>query len=310
MTIYATYRHPIADKGAFPGVLLIAGSGPTDRDGNSPLESGPVGEVRTLANWLSQDGVASLRYDKLGSGQTGLGPYAQDLGSIGIQPFEQESVAALRFLASQPGINDKKLGVFGHSEGALFALLLATGHAGSAPPVHALGLFEPLSVRYLNIVITQVDASIESQVSSGKISRALGDAVEAQLKHAVAVERATGSYPTNLSYGLENLLTPSSQTFFYQTDRYDPRNLAASLPAHFPVIVSCSTGDSQVSCAEVDHLVSGLSRAGASTDFVRLHGVDHVLKVAPSSSPNYYTEPLPFSPVLKVAVKQFVNQNL
>ncbi len=71
-----------------PAVLLIAGSGPTDRNGNSSVELGPINTLKTLADWLSLDGVASLRYDKLGSGETGLGPFAKRIDSIGVKPFE------------------------------------------------------------------------------------------------------------------------------------------------------------------------------------------------------------------------------
>lgn len=101
LKIYGTFRHPVGDPNSVPGVVLIAGSGPTDRNGNSALESGPVNTIKTLADWLSEDGVASLRYDKLGSGKTGVGHYASDPDSIGIKPFEQESAAALKYLAAQ-----------------------------------------------------------------------------------------------------------------------------------------------------------------------------------------------------------------
>ncbi len=123
LTIYASYRHPEGDAARVPAVLLIAGSGPTDRNGNSALEPGPVNTLHQLAIWLSEDGVASLRYDKLGSGKTGVGPYASKPADIGIGVFEAEAIDALRFLASQPGVDTSRLGVFGHSEGGLFALL-------------------------------------------------------------------------------------------------------------------------------------------------------------------------------------------
>jgi hypothetical protein len=110
MTIYATFRHPKDVTGLVPAVLLIAGSGPTDRNGNSSLIPGPVDTLNTLADWLSQDGVASLRYDKLGSGRTGLGPYAADPASIGISVYEQESRSALQFLAKEKVIDDRELG--------------------------------------------------------------------------------------------------------------------------------------------------------------------------------------------------------
>ena len=132
--------------------------------------------LQTLADWLSADGVASLRYDKLGSGQTGLGPYTGRPDSIGIVPFEQEAAAALRFLARQPGVDPARLGVIGHSEGALFALLLATGAdprgsgSGPLPSVHAVGLLEPLSERYLDVIADQVDAQAAAARQSGQLT--------------------------------------------------------------------------------------------------------------------------------------------
>lgn len=118
VTIYATFRHPNVQGRDVPAALLIAGSGPTDRNGNSALLPGPVDTLKTVADWLSADGVASLRYDKLGSGQTGLGRYAADPQSIGIDPFEQEATAALSFLARQHGVDRNRLAVIGHSEGS------------------------------------------------------------------------------------------------------------------------------------------------------------------------------------------------
>jgi alpha-beta hydrolase superfamily lysophospholipase len=308
--IYATFRHPVDDPAPVPGVLLIAGSGPTDRNGNSPLEAGKVDTIKTLADWLSQDGVASLRYDKLGSGQTGLGPFATKVNAIGIKPFEQESLAALVFLAAQKGIDAQRLGVFGHSEGALFALLLATGHAGHAPAIHALGLFEPLSLRYLTLITVQVRAQVAAQLTSGEITKKLATTVDATLAKAVTTLRATGKVKADLPYGLDTILNPSTATFLYQADQFDPETLAASLAPHTPVIVSCSTSDLQVSCSQVQRVVRGLERAQAITRFVRLVGVDHVLKVDSTGSALNYTKDLPFSPVLKTAIKEFVEQSL
>src|SRR5205823_612889 len=58
VTVGATFRHPVGMVASMPAAVLIAGSGPTDRDGNSPLERGPVNTLSTLAAWLSADGVA------------------------------------------------------------------------------------------------------------------------------------------------------------------------------------------------------------------------------------------------------------
>jgi uncharacterized protein len=52
----------------------------------------------------------------------------------GSGPYEQEAVAALDFLAAQRQVDQARLAVFGHSEGGIYALLLASGLAGPAPP--------------------------------------------------------------------------------------------------------------------------------------------------------------------------------
>jgi uncharacterized protein len=66
-TVYGTVVMP-EGAGPFPGVVLVAGSGPTDRDWNSPLLPGSNGSGRLLAEALGRAGFASLRYDKRASG--------------------------------------------------------------------------------------------------------------------------------------------------------------------------------------------------------------------------------------------------
>ena len=309
-TVYGTYRHPAGASGPVPAVLLIAGSGPTDRNGNSTADPGPTDTLQTLAGWLSSDGVATLRYDKLGSGQTGLGPYAGDPAAIGVAPFEQESLAALRFLAAQKGVDVRRLGVIGHSEGALFALLLADGRAGRAPRLRALGLLEPLSVRYLTLVSTQVESQVSAQEQDGQISATLAARVDGTLTEAVDQLRTRGTVPADLPYGLDGVLSPATARFLSQAERDDPATLGAFLAPRTPVLVTCSDADTQVSCGEVAHLVGGLAASHAGVDFVHLTGVDHVLKVDPSGSAADYTKPLPFSPQLQSALGQFVARAL
>jgi uncharacterized protein len=316
LTVYATYRHPATATSQLPAVLLIAGSGPTDRNGNSPLLPGPINTIETLAGWLSADGVASLRYDKLGSGQTGLGSYAGRPAAIGIVPFEQEAAAALRFLARQPGVDPARLGVIGHSEGGLFALLLADGTdpkgsgPGPLPSVHALGLLEPLSERYLDVIADQVDAQAAAAQRDGQITSAEASSLTHALAAGIAQLRATGTVPTAFPGGLASILDPANALFLSQADRYDPAQLAARLSPGLPVIITCSSADSQVTCGEVRHLLSGLADAQADTDFVMLTGVDHVLKQDPTGSAADYTKPLPFSPQLQQDLRTFVARHL
>src|SRR5215207_4631908 len=66
-TIAGTWTHPRSSSSRSPAALIIGGSGPTDRDGNSAGSSAVVDNLKTVANWLAADGVATLRTDKPGS---------------------------------------------------------------------------------------------------------------------------------------------------------------------------------------------------------------------------------------------------
>lgn len=303
MNVYGTFRHPTAGA-AVPAVLLIAGSGPTDRDGNSPALGGSVNTLQTLADWLSADGVASLRYDKLGSGMTGLGLYTTP-GSVGVSIFEAESAAALTFLARQAGVDRKRLSVFGHSEGALYALLLATGKAAPAPPVHALGLLEPLSIPYLDVITMQVEIQLAQQTQSGQMTILDEVKVRNSLNAAVQSLRTSGKLPAGLDPRLSSIFNSTTARYLAEADRYDPRQLAAGVRPHMPVLVTCSDADIQVKCSDVYQLASGLRGAPADTTLVPLAGVDHVLKEDPSLTAAGYGRSLPFSSQLQQTIRTF-----
>lgn len=281
--------------------MLIAGSGPTDRDGNSPLIAGKVDSLKAVAGWLAQAGVASLRYDKLGSGATGLGRYATDPAAIDVAAFAGEARDALSYLASRPGIDPDRLSVYGHSEGGLFALQLAT--QATAPAVRAVGLLEPLSRRYLDLISRQIHDQVAAATAAGSMTAADGDRLLQALTAAIAQLRASGTVPADLPAALATVFNPSSLTFLQQMDTIDPVELARTLPAAFPVLLTCSDADIQISCEDVDQLATGLTTT--RLDLVKLTGVSHVLKQDPSRSPANYGAALPFSPRLGDALVAF-----
>jgi hypothetical protein len=95
-----------------------------------------------------------------------------------------------------------------------------------------------------------------------------------------------------------------------QIDRYDPASVAAGLPAHTTVLLTCSNADDKFGCSDVDPLAAGLSKAPTKLDFVHLDGVDHFLKEDISRDPANYNAPLPFSTQLRAALKTFLTSNL
>ena len=120
-TVYGTVVRPIG-PGPFPAVVMVAGSGPTDRDWNSPLLPGSNGSARLIAEALAQAGIASLRYDKRASG-----PHVHEnmpalMGKLSMQSHVDELAGAVRTLASQPYVRDDRIFALANSEGTLHAL--------------------------------------------------------------------------------------------------------------------------------------------------------------------------------------------
>jgi len=128
-TVYGTVVMP-EGRGPFPGVMLVAGSGPTDRDWNSPLLPGTNGSGRLLAEVLGRAGFASLRYDKRASG-----PHVREtipllIGAITMQSHVDELAGAVRTLAAQHGVRSDRIFALGNSEGTLHVLNYQLGDPG------------------------------------------------------------------------------------------------------------------------------------------------------------------------------------
>jgi len=119
--VYGTLVRPVG-PGPFPAVVMVAGSGPTDRNWNSPLILGSNGSARLLAEALAQAGIASLRYDK-----RGVGPHAREtfsllIGRMSMQSFADEVAGAVRILANQEYMRPDRIFALANSEGTLHVL--------------------------------------------------------------------------------------------------------------------------------------------------------------------------------------------
>ncbi len=106
-------------KGPFPAVILISGSGPQDRNeelmGHKPFH--------VLADYLSRNGIAVLRYD-----DRGVGKSTGDFNKATSLDFAKDAEAAWNFLHKQKGVNKTKTGIIGHSEGGLIAPIVASAN--------------------------------------------------------------------------------------------------------------------------------------------------------------------------------------
>jgi alpha-beta hydrolase superfamily lysophospholipase len=124
---------PAVGDGPFPGVLLIHGSGATDRDEYlPPAATGTGNESRPflqIAEYLSERGFVVLRYDKRGIGENGTILDLNTYANATVQQFQRDAEVALNFLMRQPEVDSNRITILGHSEGAIIAPRIAIRHS-------------------------------------------------------------------------------------------------------------------------------------------------------------------------------------
>lgn len=111
--------------GPFPGVLLITGSGQVDRNENGKKYK--INAFFDISGYLAEKGIASLRYDKRGVGQSD-----GDYWATGFYDRVQDASAALQYLKQQQNLQSESIFVLGHSEGSFIAIRLAGSGADVA----------------------------------------------------------------------------------------------------------------------------------------------------------------------------------
>jgi acetyl esterase/lipase len=306
-TLPATLLSPDHAAGEVPGALIISGSGPTDRDGNDHLFP-HLDTNRNFARVLSGAGVASLRYDKLGSGAAGIGAHP-DPSDVDFDLFAHEALDAYRTLARQPGIDPHRLIVVGHSEGGLFALWLADHLKATPAAPRMLVLAAPLGRRYLDVVARQLTDHYRRAQAAGQLPAKDAAARITDLHRVVATLRATGKPPAHLADpALAPALNPMNAAFLVQADRLDPAELARRLGPSLPVLVLRGTKDVQVDGSDVDHLMRGLAadRPALRAD---IPDADHLFKVVtgtPNPPVDYANAGRPFAPQVAARLASFL----
>jgi uncharacterized protein len=304
LTVHGTYRHQHGNQQG-PAALLISESGRTDRNGDNNV-AGPIGNMRQLAEYLSDHGVASLRYDKVGTGQTGLGPYADHPADVGSAVYTAGAKSAVRFLAGQSGTDKDRISVYALGEGTVHAMSLADDTSAGAPTIHSLGLLQPLAGRYLDLISDRVSSDMAAAVKSGQKNQQQADQVIAEWGAAVEQARTKTTVPAKLPEGLSAILNPGNVKAVVEADAIDPLDLAARIPAGTPALVTCSDSDAQANCAYMKPFTAALTHT--TLTLVELKGVNHVLRDDPTDSVGSYAKPGPLSPQLTAALDQFVTK--
>jgi uncharacterized protein len=272
-----------AGCGPFPVALIIPGSGPNDRNGNSASDGSGANTYALLAAGLRERGIASLRYDKAGLGASvSAAPKREDdfrfeFGADDAARFIPALRADPRFLQVVP---------MGHSEGALLGLLASKQVA--------------------------VDRYVSIAGPGRPIGAVLREQLGAQIKDAPLLETANqiitsleaGKMVAEVPKSLEGLFRPSVQPYLISWMKYDPAEEIRNL--RVPALILQGTTDIQVKVEDADRLAAALPAAKP----IFLEGMNHTLKAAtlePASQKRAYTDPsLPIFEGLFEALRAFI----
>lgn len=206
--------------------VMVAGSGPTDRDWSNPLIPVPSHGGRELAAWFQAQGMGSLRYDKrfIGSKDPRL--------DISLDAQLGDLKAALRAARLQPEAKGRKLLLVGHSEGALLSLLAA----GEADAVLLLAL---PGMSMGKLILAQVKGQLDAAGAPAAITATNLAYLEATLQ-ALRTDQALPAAADGVAPGLVNLAKglarPESRGFVRDLLDLDPWVTAQRLPVPCAVV--------------------------------------------------------------------------
>jgi alpha-beta hydrolase superfamily lysophospholipase len=286
-TAYGTLHVPAHRAGQrLAAALLLPGSGPTDRDGNQPPSFDPD-TLKLIAGVLDQHGIASFRFDKYFSGQTGAGAYTADPGAIDFAAFVRQADAAYRLLSRQQSVDPGRLLILGHSEGGFTSVLVAES---VWPRPVGLALLEPQDERLLDLLDLQLGEQIDAAVAAGTIDKSVAAQNKAGISRIIAEFRAgqpvdyTGLLPSIAQFFSESIFNADNANYVRTDDAIYPPDVARNLAPHTRVMVTCGTADTNVPCATTPSLLAAL-RAARTTGpgLVVLPGLDHELHPAGDS---------------------------
>jgi alpha/beta superfamily hydrolase len=258
-------------KGTFPVALIIAGSGPTDRNGNNTQMKN--NSLEMLAHELAAQGIASLRYDKRGIGKSASAMISEE--QLRFENYVEDAKAWAAELKADSRF--RKLIIIGHSEGSLIGML-ACEQADAF--VSLAGAGRPIDV----ILKEQLMVQLQGQK---KLLRAANEGIS-KLKEGKLVEDAPAE--------LFGLFRPSVQPYMISWMKYDPSVEISKLK--IPVVIVQGSTDIQVQVKDAELLHA----ASIGSRYILIEGMNHIFKMAPSDRTKNietYSKPeLPLAPEL------------
>lgn len=274
----------VPDNASRTAVLIIAGSGPTDRNGNSSVTGIATNAYKMLADSLAARGYASLRYDKRGIAASATA--GADESQLTFEAYIDDAAAWAEWLAADERFD--RVVLAGHSEGGLIALVAAKRSDKVVAVVTLAGVGE------------SIDATLRRQ---------LGTQPEPYRSECMRIidELKAGRTVSDPMPELAALFRPSVQPFLISQMRYEPATEARTLTQ--PLLVVQGTTDIQINLNDAIKL----STVNPRTRLAIISEMNHVLKPCASLDQQaqmmtYINDTLPLAPTLVATIADFLSK--
>src|SRR6476620_1102817 len=274
--IFGTLTMP-QSKAGVPVALIIAGSGPTDRNGNNPMMKNE--SLHKLAMELADSGIASLRYDKRAIAESKAASKQEaDLRFDDYVNDAKDWIGLLR--------KDKRFSriiVIGHSEGSLIGMIAANQNADGYVSIAGAG--------------RPADKILKEQLD--KQPQAVKD-----LSFPIIDSLVAGKTVSNVNPLLYSLFRPSVQPYIISWFRYDPSVEIRKLS--IPVMIIQGTNDIQVPVQDAVLL----SKASKHSQLVEIEKMNHIFRIVEgdrnANIATYKDASLPISAELTRSIVSFI----
>lgn len=268
----------------YPVVLLIAGSGPTDMDGNSVPLKMTNNSLKFLAEKLAERGIATLRFDKRGIASSR--PAGKDEYSLRFEDYINDAKGWVEQLARDRRFSS--VYVAGHSEGALIGMVASQDNPKVKGYISIAGSGRPL-----------YELLEEQLASQPEVIRNMTKAINDSLK--------AGKLVPNVPLGLQALFRSSVQPYMISCYKYNPQQEIGKLTQ--PVLLLQGTTDIQVAVKDAELL----KQYAPSASLHLIENMNHILKDCPTTDRQKqlatYSDPyLPVNMSLVTFIEQFIKQ--
>jgi len=269
--VQATLTRPTGES-PFPAVLFVAGSGPTDRNWNTPLVPGTNGSGKLLAHELTKHGFVTLRYDKRASG-----PHASENvkllgGKISMQGHVQELAGGVSVLSNDKDIIPAKIFVLTNSEGCVHAINYQT---------------QPENPPFAGMVLTSAFARATGVLAHSQLAAQLGavpggdlmlSGFDSAMKEFLAGRPVpvNDNMPDGLRQVILGITHPANQPFARELWVFNP--VARLAEVSVPVLIVLGKKDIQVDWQTDGSLFEAVASTYDNITVIYSENADHVLK--------------------------------